>query len=200
MYDLITKKSEFEQSQKIADAAGKEFNVVQIEVNKERIIAGERVGWFCAGAISLSFTLIGYLFSNNDAKQILSENISGKIPLIAPLIIGWLCLMFSIIASLLVRLFNASYLNYNKAHYWTSKNRESKEKAIAAIEAGVEMIFTDADNSELAKKNISESRENFAGLEKSFALRSKIWIKATNIGLCLLSMFLIAVTYKLTYF
>lgn len=210
MDESLVKKAELEYSQKIAGEAGQIFNTTQIEVNKERIVAGERVGWFSAGAISLSFTLIGYLFSNSEAKQVFREDVFSYLPLIGLLIIGWMNLSISILASLLVRLWNASYLNYNKAQYWSSKNRESKEKALEAIAAGEELIFTGAENSDSAVKNVEESKKNYTDIEKIATHKAKFWLRALNlaqaaiytgaiVGLSLLSLFLIVVTYRLIY-
>ncbi|MDB5266183.1 MAG: hypothetical protein JWM39_896 [Parcubacteria group bacterium] len=210
MADPLIKKLELEQRQKNANQAGSLFNTTQFEVKKERVAAAERVGWFAAATISLSFTLIGYLFSNGSAQHILSEEIFINTPLVNILIIGWMCLLLSVLASLLVRLWSALHLNYNSAYHWSSENRKSKEVALEAIASGMVFMFTDAENDEEAKENVEESKKNYAKLETDFQHRSKFWLKAHNFaqafvyvgamsGILLLSIFLMIVTYRLTF-
>ncbi len=208
MENSLIKRAEYETAKTIAENADKQLHSTQVEVNKERITASERVGWFSAGSISLSFTLIGYLFNNTDAKFVLSGSITNNIPLISVLIMGWVCLIISIIASLLTRILNATYLNYNQASNWSLKNRELKEKMLEAIEAGVEIIFSDANSREEGVRNIESSKDNLKDLESAFERRKKIWIKASNLaqaanyvgvitGFLFLSIFLIIITYRL---
>lgn len=210
MNQLFIKKTELEKAQNNADQMNNFFNDTQYEVKREKIVAGERVGWFSAAAISLSFTLIGYLFSNDGAKKILAEEVFWNISLIIFLIVGWISLSLSVLGSLLIRLWNALHLNYNTAYQWSSKNREFKEKALEAVEVGVDFLFTDAKSTEQAIHNIEESKNNYLTLEKDFKTRSNTWLKALNYGqafiyvgaicgLTLLSMFLILVTYKLVF-
>lgn len=211
MYDHLIKKAEFESAQKIATQAGKYFNDVQIKVNKEKVVASERVGWFCAGAISLSFTLIGYLFSNIETRQVIASDLFVHVPLIGLLIVGWMNLAVSVVASLLVRFWNALYLNYNGAQYWSSKNKELKDKALQAIEGGVPFVFTDANDSTQATVNVMKDRDSYSSLEKVTSQRAKYWLRFLNLaqaliyigavfGLVLLSIFLMVVTTRLVYF
>lgn len=195
----------------IAADAGRQFNEVQVEANTSRIIAAERVGWFCAGAISLSFTLVGYLFSNSDARHVLSSEIIRGLPLIGFLILGWMNLTISILASLLVRLWNANYLTHNSGENWASKKRIEKENTIVFMEEEPDgLAFLDADTMGEAAENTKQSRDRFANLERGWGRKSNFWLKVSNlaqasiytgalVGLMLLSTFLMLVTYQLVY-
>ncbi len=208
MPEALIKKTQLEQAQRIASSATQLFNETQIEVNKERITSGERVGYFCAGAISLSFTLTGFLFSNPTTSAILQEDFFFHIPLAALLIIGWILLFISVVASMLIRFFNSLYLNYSRAQYWSSKNIESQQKTIEAIQAGVGFVYTDASDDATAVSNINRNIDGYSELEVASKRRAKFWLKALNLaqaflftgavsGLIIFVLFLVIITFKL---
>ena len=203
----VLRKNDLERSQRIATEAAKLFNEAQIEVNKERVVAAERVGYFCAGAISLSFTLIGYLFSNTEAKLVLNSNISEFISLLDLLILGWINLSISIVLSLLIRLWNASYINYSNAEYWTSKQRQHEDRVFKSIETGYIPLSIDVSLND-AITNVKNSRDNFEDLEKISSKKASFWLKTINLtqasiyvgsvlGFIFLIYFLIIVNFRL---
>ncbi len=86
-----------------------EFNKTQKEIMTERVHSAERTGWFAGAAFSLSLTLVGFLIS----RQSLFLLLRADEYTLDSLVIGWVLLWLSIVASLLPRLWNARWLFNN---------------------------------------------------------------------------------------
>ncbi len=205
--EQVKKRTLLEQSSNNIGEARRSFNEVQFEVNKERIISAEKAGWWSGAAILLSFTLIGYFMANETLRPYLQKDIID-IPIIYFLFIGWISFLFSITGSVLCRLFNSSYLVYNKANYWASTEKEFCSLQLNWIIAGYDFLPLDTESKDLAKENIEESKKNYSDLEISSRKKQSIFLRSANlsvaatfagalIGFISFGIFLISITFQI---
>ena len=165
-------------AQQAVNIASKEFNTIQIEINETRIKAIEKLAYFSSGTIALSITFIGSLLSDNFLKVL--QGLFFCIPLIYFLFLSWTLLILTVIASIIIRFWNASHLLHNRGYYWASSNKKLKEKMLEHLETGAPILFLDADTSVQAKEQMEESRVNYTNLEKEFESKKDFYLLLTN--------------------
>lgn len=203
----LKKRTLLAQASDNTTQARKKFNETQFEVNKERITSAEKAGWWAGAAVSLSFTLVGYIISNDELRSFLGIEIFYNFPLVYLLIIGSITFLISIIGSVLCRLFNSSYLNYNQANYWASSEKEIRALQLDWIINGYDFLPSGNETKEQALKNIDESKKSYEDLELTAKRRQNFNLKLVNysiaatfvgvlVGFISLTLFLIIIIFN----
>lgn len=175
--DVVKTRLNLEQAKANSSFSSTDFNLTNKSVNKDRIEAAERVGWFAGASISLSFTLIGYLFSKEIFLNLLHDNFL----LLSFLIIGWVCLSVAILGSLLVRLLNANYLNYNSWGDWLEKKIKEFEAEFAYMDSGG--IYIDVGDIDAYRSRLSDLKQNHGELEGKAKNKANFTLKLVNLSM-----------------
>lgn len=97
-----------------------EFNRIQEDILRGRAESAERVGWLSGAAISLSFTLLGFLLSKASIVTFIRSNVDVLWSLIA----GWIFLTLAILGSLLMRLLSEKWLFDTSSHFYLMSNSD----------------------------------------------------------------------------
>ncbi len=105
------------------------LSVTQTDVLKEKAQSAERVGWFAGATISVSFTIVGYLFSQSNLVAL----IHGKTILFLILMLGWFFLGVSIISSFLVRLLGISWIYHATSSELIRQNKTELTQDINSV-------------------------------------------------------------------
>ncbi|MES2623613.1 MAG: hypothetical protein V4576_04390 [Patescibacteria group bacterium] len=203
------KQSQLNSAEQNARQTGGDFTNAQVDVNKERILSAEKAGWWSGAAISLSFTLIGYLVSTETLRPYLKTEEFG-IHILYLLIVAWISLLISIIGSVLCRLFNSSFLNYNFAERWASAEKELRRVQLDWIISGYDFVSYETNSDTDAKNNIQESEKGYETLSMIAKKKKKRLLKFTNlttaaafagnvIGILILGLFLILITFNIIW-